>query len=172
MSRLRRLALILVAITLVTAACGDDSGSSTGTAEDGGEASSAADGDSPDVDVDVPGVSDECELALEASLEASQAFGAALTPGAGDLSASAEFFEQAVAAAPEEVRDDFAIVAEGITEFAEALEDAGGDLSDPATFADPAVSAALQEAAQAFEDPAFVEAGENINAWVEANCGG
>jgi hypothetical protein len=171
MTSLRRLFLLLAAVALVASACGDDSGSSSPETT---AAESSSDGDVaiPDLDdLDLPGVSDQCVEVAQAAAEAAGAAGAVFTPG-GDLSETGAFFDGAIDAAPDEIKDDFEVLAEAFGEYAQAIADAGADLSDPNSFTDPAVLAALEDGVQAFSTDAYQEAADNISAWGEANCSG
>ncbi|MEL7210543.1 MAG: hypothetical protein AAGK32_20310 [Actinomycetota bacterium] len=174
MRRLRTLALVLAAGLLLLTACGDDSDSSQSdtSASDSEPSAESGDGD-VDLpgggDIEVPGLSEECETVAEASIQAAGAAVAAFDP-TGDIGETTEFFDGAIDAAPDELKDDFEVLAEGLAQYAQALQDAGADLSDPSSFTDPATISALTEAAEVFSTAEFEQAGENISAWAEANC--
>jgi hypothetical protein len=171
MNSLRRLVFLLAAVALVASACGDDSGSSSPETT-GADSSSDGDIAIPDLDdLDLPGVSDECLAVAQAAAEAASAAGAAFTPG-GDLSQTETFFDGAIDAAPDEIKDDFEVLAQAFGDYAQAIQDAGADLSDPNSFTDPEVLAALQNGVEAFSTDAYEEAADNISAWGEANCSG
>jgi ABC-type glycerol-3-phosphate transport system substrate-binding protein len=167
MSTLRKVLFIVAALSLLLAACGDDSsGGSTAQSAP----TEAADGTIGDVDLgDITGLSDECATVAEASLQAAGAAGAALSPG-GDVGDIGSFFDGAADAAPEELRDDFEVLAETFGTYGQVLEDSGADLTDPNSFADPQVVEALQEAVETFSTSEFEDAANNISTWAEANC--
>ena len=70
-------------------------------------------------------------------------------------------------AAPPEIAADVALVLEGAAAFLEALEGHGWDIValQAAAESDPELAAVY-----AFDDPATVAAGDNIDAWIDANC--
>lgn len=78
----------------------------------------------------------------------------------------ADEFEDVAGAAPDEIQDAFATLAEGMRTFADAFE--GIDLSDPASM-DAEAMAKLEQLGTG-PGAEFEAASEEITAWMEANC--
>ena len=166
-------ALLLAALALFVAGCGgDDGGDSassdtavveTESSDDDATETDASDDDATETDDGDVALGGECtELAGLAS-QLQSAFGGA----DGDLDSTAEVFDELAERVPEEIREDYQVLADNFREFAEALE--GVDLSSGAT-PDAETLAKLQEAAASMDEPEVREASENIEAWVTANC--
>jgi hypothetical protein len=176
MSR-RSLAALFIAFALLLAACGDDGGSSsqdTASQEtDGGDDSQDAAGDGGDVpQSDLEGYfTGDCAEAVQAFSAALASAGAAFIPG-GDATAedTADQLDAMAEAAPAEVSDDFAVLADVYAQFAQALADAGLDFNDPSSFQDPDAIAALESLDEVFDSDELEQASENIEAWFAANC--
>lgn len=170
----RRLVItIAVSLALVLGACGDDGGSGDAeTAQTSESADASADGDvSPD---DVSAFfSGDCRDAIAAFQSALASVGGAFTPGGDTAGAeqTAALLSEIADEAPDEVADDFVVLADAYAEFARALADAGVDFEDPSTFQDPDALAALSSVGEAFDDAEVTEAADNIEAWFDANCG-
>jgi hypothetical protein len=167
---LRRVFAILAAGLLFLAACGDDDDSddSAATTTEAPADNNDDTGDTGDGDVDLPSgfSSEDCEQFAEALSGAA----AALT-GATDYSELAGFYEEVADRVPEEIRDDFDVVAEAVRDFAEAAEDAGIDFTDPETLT-PAALQQVAEESERFNEGEFQEASENLDEWRAENCGG
>jgi hypothetical protein len=165
--RIRRFGALAISALLASgalAACGGDD------SDDGGTGLEDVEGgdDSTDTTFDVgdlEGLSGECEVFVEAAAAFAAAFGGGEDADFGDIGAAMSDFADD---APDEIRDDVAILAEAYTEFGEAVGDV--DFSDPDAFSDPEVQARFAEAGEIFNDPAVVEANENVTAFTEANC--
>ena len=70
-------------------------------------------------------------------------------------------------AAPDEIKDDFEVIAAQLGTFYTALAESG---YEPRTTPDAEQLAALTALAESFDNETFEEASDNINAWFEANC--
>ena len=168
--RLLLIALVL-ALALVGAACGGDETSADGdditietttdettTDETTNEAN---EDDTGDFDV----ASGECRELVDASAQLSQAFGAAGQDG--DLGDVSELFDEFAANAPDEIRDDFATLAEAYASYADVLEDID---VDPGETPDAEALAQLQSALAAVDQQEVTAASQRISDWAEENC--
>jgi hypothetical protein len=185
----RRLLVVLFAMLLLVAACGgdddtggDDNDTNTTQADDGG-GDEGSDDDSSD-DGDDGGSSDDGGDGLgafnETCLEAVQAVGAAMsqystgiaevfggTLDQAEFEAAADQLQAMAEAAPAEIQDDLAVIADGLQDFYLALADSGyvaGQTPSPEQIEE------LSALSESLDSEAFQEAGENITAWFEANC--
>jgi hypothetical protein len=113
-----------------------------------------------------PDLSDDClELAsLGASL--TQALGG--TAG-DDVEEYGEFLDEFADRTPDEIRDDFRVVADAYAKFVEAL---GGLDVESGETPDPEALERLQEVSGSIDQQELEQASENISAWVEENCPG
>ena len=180
MPKCLRILAIVTAVILIGAACGgsDDSGSpfSSDTAasdsaapgdsgsDDGGDSGGVFGSDGiPDEIGDIPGFSGECEDLANMFLSMASIF------VGGDV---AEFNADTFSALPGDLQDDAAIVAEGLNEVVAGIADLGLDLSNPESLASMTQeqAAAFGELSSSFDDPAFNEALDNIEAYASAEC--
>ena len=171
--RIKTLVVIgLGVLVLAVAGCGgDDSSESAGsgdqtTVED--TVTEETSTDAASTDIDLGDVSEECLDFASVGAKVSEAFGAA-GGSTGDLSATADAFDELVAAAPDAIKDDLETIAAGFGELAEALE--GVDLSSGQTPSAEDLQK-LQEATQSLDNAGLEQASNNIEAWVEENCQG
>ena len=174
----RKLAVLLLAVlALLAAGCGGDDGGDeaaattdtavvddTGTTDDddGDDGTTATDDDTAttDDDIDLEG-----ECAEFAGLSAR--LGQALSGTGSDLDSASEVFDELADQVPDEIRDDYEVLAENFRELAEALE--GVDLSSGET-PSPEVLARLQEISQSMDTPEVQQATQNIEEWAQENC--
>ena len=175
MSR-RWLAALFVASALLLAACGDDGGSSSENpaeqgSDGGGDVDQAAgDGDDgPQSDLDGY-FSGDCQEAVAAFNSALVSAGSPLA-GAGTPDDAVDSLDAVAEAAPDEIKDDFAVLTDAYGEFAQALADAGIDFEDPSSFSTPEAIAALQSLEDTFDEDELDQASNEIEAWFDANCG-
>lgn len=170
----------LAALLLTAAACGgdddDESAAATqapaATAEPSDTTSDTSEEsedteESEETEGDVPegfSGSEECRELVGLGAKVTQALGGA----GGDLEDTQEFMDAFADDAPEEIREDFQVIAEAYGKIAEALE--GVDLSSGEQ-PDPEAMAELQQLSTELDQPRIQEANENITAWVEENCG-
>jgi hypothetical protein len=170
---LRRLLALLVLGSLLLAACGggDDGGSD----DAGGDAGETTGGDVGEVtggdgggDIGMFGAG-ECAEVIAAMAAASSGISAAMTGSDSDLEQSIEAMQAFAAEAPEEIREDFQMLAEAYARIGQALADSG---YDPASGQPPSaeVMAALQEAGDELNSPELQEASERISAYFAAEC--
>jgi hypothetical protein len=170
MSRLRPL-LLIVALALIVAACGDDDSGLLGDAPTanteaglpfGGGGSDEIPNTLPETIGNVPGVSGECEALLNLSLAMANAF----TGGGGDIDPGF------VSGLPPGLQADGALVVGALQQFSQGVQDLGVDLSDPANFA--ALSEEQFAALDALNDQIFDEevdaALDRISDAAEVSC--
>jgi hypothetical protein len=177
---------VLLTLMLLAAACGGDTTSETTstTAANANDNSAAPPTttedvapetteppDSGDTDAgDFSGLltSNEC---LDAATAIASAFsGGFSASGFGDWDEIAAGFDRMSDAAPAEIRDDLALMADALGEFFSILEDSGADLNDPTAMADPALQAALQEASEKIDTEEYEEAADSVDQWFEEQC--
>jgi ABC-type glycerol-3-phosphate transport system substrate-binding protein len=176
------LALLVLALGLVAAGCGGDSASSaaddttvetSGSVDDSTTEESTAEEVTTETeeattedttDVDLGDLGGKCKDFAGTSAELAKAFGSANGPQ--DLGNVKKFFDEFAKDAPDEIKDDFATLAEAIGAMASALE--GVDLSS--TTPNPETLQKLQEALSSVDQTKLQEAQANITAWTKANC--
>ena len=162
---LRRLFVVLAAISLVAAACGDDDGGADEVADAVDELVDEADAG------DLANLSGDC---LEASAAVFGAMGGAAAAMMGDtseLEEGAEALEKFAEDAPDEIGDDLAVVAAAVKRFVEGL----GDMNfDPSSGDQPSEDdlEQLMELGEAFEDEEVSEASDRLTEWFAENCEG
>jgi hypothetical protein len=109
--------------------------------------------------------SEDCQELINASASLSRAFGSA---GAdSDLEDVSTFFDEFAEEAPEEIREDFQVLADAYEAYAEAIEDI--DLQSGQT-PDPEALQQLQEALTSIDQEEVTAASERISAWANENC--
>jgi cell fate (sporulation/competence/biofilm development) regulator YlbF (YheA/YmcA/DUF963 family) len=87
--------------------------------------------------------------------------------GSEDVEEQVRLFEEFANQTPEDVRDDFRVLAEEYKKIAQALADAklqSGEQPDPEALQK------LQEAFQSVDQKRLEEANTNIQKWTEENC--
>ena len=164
--------LLIAALALVAAGCGgDDSDEAGGDATDAAVVTETSGDDSNDRrgrhDRDVGrrrlgDLSEECQEFAGISAK----LGQSLSGGTAGLDEAAEIFDEIADQVPEEIRDDYRVVADNFAEIAEALK--GVDLTSGAT--DPETIAKLRELGQSLDSAEVREATENLEAWARENC--
>ena len=169
------IALAAIGVLLLTAACGggDDESAAGTEAAATTESPAATDAtdttsdDSSDDSGDEPsfeGSSDCVELA-QLGAKVSEA----LSGTGGDVEKTEEFLNEFADKAPDEISDDFQVIADAYSKIAEALGDV--DIASGET-PDPEALAKLQELSTELDQAKLQEANTNITAWVTENCGG
>jgi len=169
-------AVVVAALALVAAGCGgsNDEGSSA--------AAETVTTEAITTETETDMVTDETETtssgiegltgACQDLAEVSQKFGeaiAAATGGSGnDLEATAKAFEAFADEVPDEVKDDFQVLAEAFAVYADALK--GLDLTAGSTPTAEQI-AKLAEATKALDQDKLNKASAGIEAWVKENCG-
>jgi hypothetical protein len=109
--------------------------------------------------------SEECQDLIEASASLSQALGASGTDS--DLDDVSTFFEEFAEEAPDEIREDFQVLAEAYEAYAEAIEGIDLQSGQPP---DPEALQQLQEALASIDQEEVAAASERISAWTNDNC--
>lgn len=84
----------------------------------------------------------------------------------------ADVLDDAADRVPNEISDDFRVLADAYREFSATMGSLDVDFTDPDSMAalGPEELAALQAAGEAFSSPEFAEAARNIEAFVRENC--
>jgi hypothetical protein len=102
-------------------------------------------------------------------LEAVQAYSAALAAaGSGGSSEdAAESLRAFAEQAPEEIQDDFEVLAQAVGKYFDELRDLGLSAGEQPSAED---IAKLTQAAAAFNDAEVQAANENVSAWADENC--
>ena len=83
-----------------------------------------------------------------------------------DLDAASDAFAELTAAAPEEIKDDFQVIADAYNKLADALQ--GVDLTS--TNPDPQALAKIAQVSQEFDQAELTQASTNITTWAQENC--
>ncbi len=167
-------ALLLAALALFVTGCGGDDGGDSAssdtavleteaTDDDATETEASDDGTATDATEDDGVLGGECAELAGLGSKLQGAFGS----GSGDIDSVSEVFDELAERVPEEIQDDYQVLADNFKEFAEALE--GVDLASGET-PDAETLAKLQEAATSMDQPEVQQASQNIEAWVKANC--
>ena len=166
-------ALLLAALALFVAGCGGDDGGDSASSDTAVVETEATDDDATETEADDATETDATEDDGELGGECAEFAGlgaklqGAFGSGSGDIESVSEVFDELAERVPEEIREDYQVLADNFKEFAEALE--GVDLSSGET-PDAETLAKLQEAATSMDQPEVQQASENIEAWVTANC--
>lgn len=119
-----------------------------------------------DDDDDVTNVAsaDDCRELVELGSKLAQALGGS---GGDDVERTKEFLNEFADRAPEEVREDFKVLAEAYAKIIDAI----GDLDlKPGETPSPEVILKLQQIGSEVDQEKLQEASENIQRWSEENC--
>jgi ABC-type glycerol-3-phosphate transport system substrate-binding protein len=171
--------LVVLVLGLVAAGCGggDEEASDTQTVatdtvgtDEATDETTTDDTDTDTGDIDDLGVfgSGECAELIGASAALSQAFGSAGTPG-DDVDEVQAFFDEFVDDAPEEIREDFQVLADAYSAYADVLADVQ---VEPGQVPDAETLQKLQEAIASIDQQEVSEASLRISAWATENCQG
>jgi hypothetical protein len=182
------MAVVLVVLGLAVAGCGgSDSGSGSDTEAVATETTSSEETTSTEETVTteettsdettetqgggVSGVlSEDCAELVSLSSTFAEAFAATASGQSANLDESSKFFEEFADRVPQEIRDDFRIVAQNYSKIAEALKDVG-PISASSSAADLAEAAQkLQEATKNIDQAEVGAAATRIGEWASANC--
>lgn len=186
MEQLRNGGVFLLVLAVLVAACGGEANSETTTTAAAAAVTEGADneattttteevdaGDDDSGGVDAGGLpgllsSNDC---LQAATAMASAFsGGISSTGLIDSDEIAAGFDRMSDAAPGEIKDDLALMADALGEFYSILEDAGVDLSDPTAMADPNIQEAFISAGEKMDTEEFEQAADNVNQWFEDEC--
>ena len=107
--------------------------------------------------------SENCADFQEIGTKISEAF---TGTGGQDLDAASDAFAELTAAAPEEIKDDFQVIADAYNKLADALQ--GVDLTS--TNPDPQALAKIAQVSQEFDQAELTQASTNITTWAQENC--
>ena len=164
----RRLAVLLLAVlALVAAGCGgDDASDASGDTETTIVEETTGDEMTETEDATDDGAGALGENCAELAGIGSR-LAASLSGQGADLDEASELFDEIADQVPDEIKDDYEVVAENFGKIAEALKDV--DLTSGAT---PSAEdlAKLQELTASLNSPEIQEASANISAWAEKNC--
>ncbi|MGH3133810.1 MAG: hypothetical protein ACRDNY_08760 [Gaiellaceae bacterium] len=163
--RLLTIAVVLM-LALAGAGCGGDdeaagdteaavTETTDGTTTDGTEAG--------DLDTLASG---ECQELVQASVQLSQALGAAGNSG-DDLDQARELFDELAAGAPDEIREDVQVLADAYAEYADVFADIQ---VEPGQVPDAEALQRLQEALASIDQEEVTAASQRLSAWATANC--
>lgn len=175
--------LVLLLVALVVVSCGGDAGGDDTTTAPSDDVNvttttaAAPDDDGDDVgndgDSGVDSLSSTCLEATQGMAAAVSAYSTGMAEAFGgslddeSLQLAADQLEAMADAAPDEIKDDFAVIAAQLGAFYTALAESG---YEPGATPDAEQLAELSALAETFDNEAFEEASDNINAWFEANC--
>jgi type IV pilus biogenesis protein CpaD/CtpE len=111
----------------------------------------------------------ECLEAGDAMTSAMESFGSSMTGAftSENMEQVADQLEAMAAAAPDEIRDDFEVLARELGPFYEALGEIG---LTPGAQPTPDQIAALAAASEGVDQVALQEASSNLEAWFADNC--
>ena len=164
------IAIIGALLLLALAACGggdDESSSDTTAAET--VAAATTESEEPTQSGESSGTPDFASAANCQELgQLGAAVSSALSGTGSDTEDTVEAFSQFADKAPEEIRDDFQVLADAYSKIAEALGDvnlAAGETPGPEALQK------LQEVSSQINQAEVTEASNNITAWVQENCG-
>ena len=169
----RRIAALLIAVlALVAAGCG---GSSSNEASSDTETTVAtettatedmtatADNSETDTDVDLGNLSGECAQFAGISSKIAQS----LSGQDANMEDAAKAFDEIADQVPDEIKDDYQVIADNFSKIAEALK--GVDLTSGQT-PSPEALAKLQELSASMDSTEVQQASRHIEAWVQEHC--
>ncbi len=114
------------------------------------------------------GLSGECKDLAEAGQKFSAAIASSSSGGSGDPEATAAAFKEFAEQAPDELKDDFGVLAKVIAIYAAALKDID---FKPGSTPTPAQIAKLTKLGQSLNSADVQKASTAIAAWGQENCG-
>ena len=187
MARHVRLLVLLVALAVIGAACGDsgdESGSDDGSGSDATPAATAPAATAPANTADsddtlgtlgtllgnVPGLDDECVAIANVFgtlTQVSMVLGGQVDFDAGEAQA---LFDEAADQLPGDLQDDLQVMADGLIAFFQAVSNAGVDFSAPESLPSAAQLAELEAASDAIDTDEFNEASDNLTAYADEVC--
>ena len=189
------LAVLLAAAALLAAGCGSSSNDAADTtvaaattteqADTSTDTSSSADTSTEDTDADTDteststtgtisddmadaaGLSEGCKKVANLSIEFSNAIAQASSGSSDDLETTAKAFENFANQVPEEIRDDFKVIAAAFAKYVQVIKNL--DLT-PGQTPDAGDIAKLTKAAQELDDASVKAANESVTKWASDNC--
>jgi hypothetical protein len=168
----RRLAvLLLAALALLVAGCGGDDSDSSASGDDAAVVETettattddtATEEEDATTDDGTAALTGECANFAGLAAKLQTAFA-----GTTGIDSAAEVFDEVADQVPEEIRDDYQVLADNFKELADALK--GIDLTSGET-PSPEALAKLQELSTKLDTPEVRQATENLEAWARENC--
>ena len=172
----RRIAALLIAVlALVAAGCGGSSSNeassdtettvATETTETmATEDTTATTADSEtSTDIDLGNLSGECKQFAGISSKLAQS----LSGQDANMEDAAKAFDDIAEQVPDEIKDDYQVIADNFSKIAEALK--GVDLTSGQT-PSPEALAKLQELSKSMDSAEVQQASQHIEAWVQKHC--
>jgi hypothetical protein len=117
----------------------------------------------------IAGLSGECKDLAEAGQKFSAAIASSASAGNGDLDVTAGAFKEFADQAPDELKDDFKVLAKVIAVYATALKDIDFKAGSTPT---PEQIAKLTKLSQSLNSADVQKASTAIAAWSQSHCGG
>lgn len=180
--QMRWLAAVLLAVlALAAAGCGgsdSSSDSATVAAETTATEETAATETTEETtatdtseETGVSGVlSEDCQELIGLAATFAEAFSATTSGQSADLEQSQRFFQEFAERVPEEIRDDYRIVADNYAKIVKAIEDAGQLPSQPSQAELTQWLQKVQSALANVDQAEVTAATTRIGAWAETNC--
>ena len=161
--KVMRLFALILALTLIAAACSTDTvDEPTNVESDGGGDSETANTavTLPDSIPDLPGLSGECEALAGFFLGIAQLI-------IGDVDDGSSLLDSSKSELPGSLQDDVDVVAEAADAYRAVFQELGVDFSDPASLANltPAQLEQMNQAAEGLSSPEVEGALDNIEAY-------
>ncbi|OFW71318.1 MAG: hypothetical protein A2Y55_13675 [Actinobacteria bacterium RBG_16_68_12] len=175
------IAVAITAFALVGAGCGGDDESAadtdtttitetTGTEETTTDETTTDETEEGETETDASGsfATEDCLEAIGAFSKLGQAL-AASGSSTDDVEESSRIFQAFADAAPDEIREDFRVLADAYADYIEVLS--GLDLQSGEIPSAEQLQE-LQQAAEPFNRPEVIAASDRVSAWTTANCSG
>ncbi len=168
----RRLAALLIAVVaLVAAGCGgsdnneasSDTVTAVATETTSMDTTSTSDTSGTSTDSSVGNLSGECAQFAGVSTKIAES----LSGQNANIEDAAKAFDEIASQVPDEIKDDYQVIAENFSKIAEALK--GVDLTSGKAPSAEAL-AKLQEVSTSMDSAEVQQATKNIEAWVQQNC--
>ena len=173
MRRITMVALAALLLAFTGAACGGDDDASDQSTSDGttndssSDDGSTADDGSTDADTVAGFLDEDCRFLLSGAFLNPIAATASGTDA--DFEATADQLDAIADAAPDEIKDSMATLAEGYAQIAELFKDI--DFSDPSSLQDPDVQEKIQEL-NSIADDDYNQAADDVSQYISDNCSG
>ena len=167
----RRLAvLLLAAFALLAAGCGGDDSDSSASGDDAAAVETEATDAADDMSTADDGTADDGTASLEGECANFAGLSAKLSSafaGTNGVDSAAEVFDEIADQVPEEIRDDYEVLADNFQELADALK--GIDFAAGET-PSPEALAKLQELSKSMDSTEVQQASQHIETWVQEHC--
>jgi hypothetical protein len=154
------------ALSLTFTACGDDDGGLGAGGDPSADDIAQAIEDQTDGEVSADEVKDALDGVDGACLGAAYLYAGAAAAMTDEASAeeAKQYFESAKDSLPDDIKDDFEVVAAGMERYFDVIGEDGFDVTKAMT--DPEAQKALED----LNSPEFTEASDNVTAWFDENC--